>query len=67
MVAGVIVGLIIGIPLDDYFGTRPLFLMVFLILGFAAGLLNVFRGLQTLNADLPDVQKADKRPPESRN
>lgn len=65
MVAGVIVGLVLGIPLDDYFGTKPLFLIVFLLLGFAAGLLNVFRGLETLNAGLQDEEKADKRPPES--
>lgn len=67
MVAGVIVGLILGIPLDEYFGTKPLFLIIFLILGFAAGLLNVFRGLKSMNADLQDAQKGDKRPPESRN
>ena len=66
LVAGVVVGLIIGIPLDKAFDTQPLFLIVFLFLGFAAGLLNVFRSVNKMNAGLHDDAKADKRPPETR-
>ena len=64
MVAGVLVGLMIGLPLDRWLDTSPLFLIVFLLLGFAAGLLNVFRGLQRLNAGLQQDTEQDKRPPE---
>jgi ATP synthase protein I len=42
-VAGVLVGGLIGFGLDKLFGTLPLFLIVFLLLGFGAGLLNMSR------------------------
>lgn len=37
LVAGLAVGFGIGIGLDALFGTRPLFLVAFTLLGFAAG------------------------------
>jgi len=43
LVAGVGVGLLIGLTLDKWLATPPLFLFVFLILGFVAGLRNVIR------------------------
>ena len=42
-VAGVLVGGLIGFGLDKLFGTLPLFLIVFLLLGFGAGILNMSR------------------------
>lgn len=42
-VAGVIVGFVIGYTIDQLFGTRPWGMIVFLLLGFAAGTLNVMR------------------------
>jgi ATP synthase protein I len=42
-VAGVLVGGAIGWGLDRFFGTSPWGLAVFLLLGFAAGILNVLR------------------------
>ncbi len=42
-VAGVLVGGLVGYGLDRLFGTLPLFLIVFLLLGFGAGILNMSR------------------------
>lgn len=42
-VAGVIVGFVIGYGIDQVFGTTPWGMIVFLLLGFAAGTLNVMR------------------------
>lgn len=46
LVAGVIGGLLIGWALDRWLATRPLFLIVFFLLGAVAGMLNAFRRLQ---------------------
>ena len=43
LVAGVGVGVLIGLTLDKWLATPPVFLFVFLILGFVAGLRNVVR------------------------
>lgn len=42
-VAGVVVGFLIGWQLDIWLSTSPLFLIVFLALGTAAGFWNVYR------------------------
>ena len=43
LVAGVLVGAAIGLLLDRWLGVSPWGLIVFLLLGFAAGILNVMR------------------------
>jgi ATP synthase protein I len=43
LVAGVLVGAAIGWALDRLLGTSPFGLIVFLLLGFAAGVVNVMR------------------------
>lgn len=43
LVAGVIVGAVIGWSLDHWLGITPWGMIVFLLLGFAAGVLNVMR------------------------
>ena len=43
LVAGVLVGALIGWGLDRWLGISPWGLIVFLLLGFAAGVLNVVR------------------------
>jgi ATP synthase protein I len=43
MVSALVVAVAIGWALDRWFGTRPLFLAVFVLLGGAAGVLNVWR------------------------
>lgn len=42
-IAGILVGGGIGWVLDEWLGTSPFGLIVFLLLGFAAGVLNVLR------------------------
>ena len=48
IVAAMAVGLGIGILIDNYFETRPIFIIVFFLLGSAAGILNVFRVAKSL-------------------
>jgi len=43
VVAAVAVGVAIGWALDEWFGTRPWFLVVFFVLGVAAAGMNVYR------------------------
>ena len=43
MVSALVVAIAIGYGLDRYFGTRPFLLLVFLPLGVAAGVVNVWR------------------------
>ena len=43
LVAAVLVGTIIGFILDNWFDTKPLFILIFFFVGFAAGVLNVVR------------------------
>ncbi len=43
LVAGMLLGLAIGYGLDSLFGTLPVFLMVFALFGFAAGVRTMMR------------------------
>ena len=50
LVAGMVIGLMIGWSLDWLFGTLPVFLMIFGLLGFAAGvktMIGTAKGLST--------------------
>ncbi|SHL47644.1 AtpZ/AtpI family protein [Roseibium suaedae] len=44
-IAGIVVGGGIGWAIDQWFGTLPFGLVIFLLLGFAAGVLNVLRSV----------------------
>ena len=46
IVAALIVGVGIGLLLDNWLDTKPWFLVLFFVLGAAAGLLNVFRTIR---------------------
>jgi ATP synthase protein I len=59
-VGGVLVGGLIGYGLDYLFGTLPLFLIVFLLAGFGAGLLNMSRAA---NRDQPTPEELAKMKP----
>ena len=48
IVAAMAVGLGIGILIDNYFDTRPFFIIVFFLVGSAAGIMNVFRVAKSL-------------------
>ena len=46
LVTGMLLGLSIGFGLDFVFGTRPVFLVIFALLGFAAGVRTMLRTAQ---------------------
>ena len=48
IVAAVGIGVGIGILLDNFFNTRPIYLLIIIILGGCAGILNVFRGAKSM-------------------
>lgn len=52
LVAGVFVGGFMGYFLDQWLGTAPFLLIVFLLLGIAAGLLNSVRAAQRMQKEL---------------
>ena len=57
LIAGVAVGGFIGWALDRLFGSAPVLMVVFLLLGAAAGILNVMRSAKAMQAEaerLPD-------------
>jgi len=43
LIGGVVVGLFIGLKCDEYFQTKPICLIIFIILGCIEGMLNVIR------------------------
>ena len=43
IVAALVVGVVIGIIVDNYFNTEPFGLIIFFILGALAGFLNIYR------------------------
>ena len=60
LVVGIAVGGFIGKVLDTQFGTAPWGLIVFLMLGFAAGLSNIVRTARRLQAEAEPLQRAAK-------
>ena len=61
LVAGVVVGGFIGWVIDRQLGTKPWLFIVFLILGFAAGMLNTIRSARKMQASAESMQR--KAPP----
>jgi ATP synthase protein I len=58
LVVGILVGGFLGRVLDEYFGTAPWLLVLFLLLGFAAGLLNVVRSARRMQAEAEPMQRS---------
>ena len=48
LVAAVVVGTIIGFILDNWFGTKPVLIIVFFLFGATAGIVNVFRSAKRM-------------------
>lgn len=57
LVAGVAVGGFIGWALDRWLGSAPFLMVVFLVLGAAAGMMNVFRAAKAMQAKAPTAGK----------
>jgi len=49
LVAAVFVGTILGFLLDGWFGTKPLLIICFFLMGVVAGILNVFKAAKKMN------------------
>jgi ATP synthase protein I len=61
LVAGVLVGAGLGWLIDRWLGSSPWGLIVFLLLGFAAGVLNVMRSAGVLAGGVPDNGTSNRR------
>jgi|YelNatPaOPRAMG01_1025707.scaffolds.fasta_scaffold25514_4 F0F1-type ATP synthase assembly protein I len=46
LIISVLIGIFIGIEADKYFGFKYLFLIVFLILGFTAGIYEIYKAVK---------------------
>ena len=56
LVAGILVGGLIGWQLDKWLGTSPILLIIFFLLGTAAGILGVIRASNAM-AKTPDASR----------
>ena len=52
LVAGIIVGVLIGLALDSWLGTRPWLMLLFFVLGAAAGITSVMRTARRIEDSL---------------
>jgi len=66
-VAAVIVGALLGYLLDHFAGTGPWGMIVFLLLGFSAGVLNVMRVAGMVAAPHPVDRLAGRNPVKARS
>ena len=57
LAAGVAVGVIFGYLMDRWLGTIPLFMIVGLFLGMAAGVRNMMRSAEIIDKDITDENK----------
>ena len=48
LVSAVAIGTIIGLVLDNTFGTKPWLIIIFFFLGVTAGIVNVFRSAKNM-------------------
>lgn len=69
LVVGIAVGVGIGWFLDDFLGTKPWFLILFFLLGTAAGLFNVIRAAKSIQeaamkveTNRDDLDKDESKP-----
>ncbi|HEY1258718.1 MAG TPA: AtpZ/AtpI family protein [Stellaceae bacterium] len=62
LVSALCVGLALGWVFDHFLGTRPWGLIVFFLLGMAAGMVNVFRAAKQLGAAPPATRSGDRVP-----
>lgn len=62
LIAGVLVGGFIGWQLDEWLNTKPFLLLIFLVLGTAAGVLNVVRSARRMQQDATDANSGTRPP-----
>ncbi|MFZ5617506.1 MAG: AtpZ/AtpI family protein [Pseudomonadota bacterium] len=59
LLAGLFVGALLGLGADTLFGTKPFLLLVGILFGFAAGVMNVSRAFK---ASSPDAASGGRKP-----
>ena len=59
MVGSLAIGGLIGYFLDEWLGTPPLFLIIFIILGLTAGFLEIYRALVSLEREDEEERRHD--------
>ena len=62
LVVGLFVGGLIGWQLDKWFDTSPVFLLIFFLLGAAAGIWNVIRVALEMQPNAQDADAASEEP-----
>ena len=63
LVVGIVVGGYLGWWVDKFFGTKPLFLLLMLVLGMAAGVVNMLRTSREMNERMGLVDKTGSDDP----
>ena len=66
LVTGVLIGLAIGYGLDEVFGTRPILLVIFALLGFAAGVRTMVGTARKMGEAAAEQMSAGKPDDETR-
>ena len=61
IVAGIVIGCVIGYGLDHLFGTRPFLMILFIFLGFAAGIKVMMRSAAELGSTPGEAPGTDER------
>ena len=59
LVAGIVVGVLIGWALDRWLDTRPWLMLLFFVLGAAAGITNVMRTARQIEKDVAARRKQE--------
>ena len=59
--SGTVVGFLMGWGIDTYFKTTPWFLLIFTLLGFCAGMLNIYRVVNNIDEGIGINKQASKR------
>ncbi|MEO1363265.1 MAG: AtpZ/AtpI family protein [Pseudomonadota bacterium] len=66
LVAGLGIGFGIGYGLDALLGTSPFLMIIFIFLGFAAGILTMMRSAKEVQAEREAAQAAEDGEPDGR-
>lgn len=61
LVVGLLIGFGIGYGLDSLFGTLPLFLVIFTLLGLAAGIKTMMRSAKELTQETDDTPELGEK------
>lgn len=62
LVVSTLVGLGLGLALDKWLGTMPLFLLIFMILGFVAGMRRLYLGMmQPPDDEMPETNEQNTK------